>query len=204
MTTTVTLKPRITKSQAADYAKRWRSLVRQSAKLDHEQAALASQVRRHFPVGGSGDHQFRKWCSDHLHMHGATSSMMLRAIAALKKLPKERDWVNLGGWMSVTLLVSLTGQERAKVLKACNTKIAKLGRPISYTTVRGLAFGVGIRSRNAGRNTRYESEVRLGNLRGWVKTLYSSYELPNMPKHVKEAMGATGLSQLEEALRHAS
>jgi hypothetical protein len=194
----------VPKARATEFAKRWRKIVRNKAVLDYESAELAQEVREFFPPGSPGDFQFRSWSMSYLSIAPATASKLLRAIVALKKVPDQRVWIDLGGWMSITLVASLSAQERNRLLKACQAKIAAVGHPISYSTVRQIAFGLGVRSRNPGRRNLWESEERLGLLQAWVKTLYDQYELPPMPKHITDAMQHTKLGAVQQALRDVS
>ena len=193
----------VPKARATEFAKRWRKIVASKATLDFETAELASEIREFFPGGSAGDFQFRSWAMAYLQIAPSTASKLLRAVSAIKKVPAKQIWLDLGGWMSITLVASLTGQERSRLIKACEAKIRQLGHPISYSTVRQIAFGLGVRSRNPGRRNLWESEERLGLLQSWVKTLYEQYELPPMPKHINEAMGQTQLGAIQSAVRGA-
>jgi hypothetical protein len=194
----------VPKARAEAFAKRWRKIVTSTATLDYESAELASEVREFFPGGASGDFQFRSWCMSYLQIASSTAAKLLRAVTAIKKVPVKDTWIDLGGWMSITLVASLTAQERNRLLKACATKVRNLGRPISYSTVRQIAFGLGVRSRNPGRRNVWESEERLGHLQAWLDTLYSQYELPPMPTHISDAMQNTRLGTVQEAVRNVS
>jgi len=194
----------IPKGRAAEFAKRWRRLRTNRAQLDFETAEMASEIREFFPVGASGDYQFRSWVASYLDVAGSTASKLLRAVTAIKRVPNKQRWINLGGWMSITLIASLTTQERNRLLRACDEKVIVVGRPISYSTVRQIAFGLGVRSRNPGRLNVQESEERLGLLQSWVKTLYDQYELPPMPDYIAEAMAHTRLGRVQEAVRSTS
>jgi hypothetical protein len=193
----------VPRTRATEFAKRWRKIVSSKASLDFETAELASEIREFFPSGSAGDFQFRSWSMSYLQIAPATASKLLRAVGAIKKVPNKQTWIDLGGWMSITLVSSLTGQERNKLIRACEAKIQQLGHPISYSTVRQIAFGLGVRSRNHGRRNLWESEERLGLLQAWVKTLYEQYELPPMPRHINEAMGQTQLGAVQNAVRGA-
>ena len=195
--------PEITQKKAAEFARRWRALAQTKSQLDFDMAALARQIRDHFPSGSSGDFQFRSWAISTLSISVSTAGKLLRASVAIKKVPKKADWINLGGWMSITLVSSLTGVERTKLLRECSKKVEKQRRPISYSTVRNLAFGLGVRSRNNGRRNVWESEEHLGHLRAWLTTLYDQYELPPVPKGVSEALGGTKLGRLTNAVKSA-
>jgi hypothetical protein len=194
----------VPKARATEFAKRWRKIVESKATLDYDSAVLASEVREFFPGGSSGDFQFRSWTMSYLQIAPATAAKLLRAVAAVKKVPDKQTWIDVGGWMSITLVASLTGQERSKLLKACRAKIKSIGHPISYSTVRKIAFGLGVRSRNPGRSNVWESEENLGLLRSWMSTLYDQYELPPMPVHIARAMKQTKLGMVQDAIRDAS
>lgn len=195
----------VPKARAAEFAKRWHQIVTNKATLDYDTAVLASEVRAFFPKGASGEFQFHTWTISYLKITSSTASMLSRAIIALKKVSDRGAWIDLGGWPSVTLVASLTTQERNKLLKACDVKIRRLGRPIAYSTVRQIAYGLGVRSRNdAGRKNVRESEERLGLLQTWLTTLYDQYELPPMPSHIVKAMKTTRLGMVQEAVRNVS
>jgi len=180
------------------YARRWRELCHQTANLDFEKASLAHEIREEFPAGASGDFQFRRWVMETFDVAASTAAKLFRAARAFRRFKRE-EWLRLGGWPGVSLAVSLGTNDLNRLMVAVRARAIELGRNLTYHNVRTIAFDLGIKSRNPGRPSHTESEQKLGFLRSWIKKLYRTYNLPEMPEHVAKAMNMSKLQRLARA-----
>lgn len=194
----------VSKKNQNKYVRRYHKLADGSAKIDHERAGLAAEIRGEFPKGASGDLQFKEWTVTHLGIHGRSALALLDSVRALTLFPTEAEWIAVGGWKGISFLASLKRGARRKVFKAANAKAIKLGRGIVYETVLTTAYGLGVRSeRREGRPNRSETEVKLGILRDFVLKLYEDYEvgaLPKLGKKQEDALGRGVLASIVRAL----
>ncbi len=191
------------------YIKRWRRLHENRATLDFSTASLATEIRKEFPPGASGDLQFREWTCKALEVSASTTGMLLRAVKVFALFPKEGDWYDLGGWQSLQFLSSLKAGGRRKVVGACQKRVKQLRdkggirRTLSYTTVKNICYQHGVRADyTTGRPNRLRVEEDLGFCRNWIRSLYMQYEnLPKPPPAVKKAMKGTTLSNISESAK---
>jgi hypothetical protein len=189
--------------KASQFVKRWRKLTEQRAKIDFETAGLAAEMRDEFPKGPSGDYQFRIWCCHHLEIYGATAAMLARAARAFRRFPEEKRWLAVGGWQSIGFVMRLNKAGRTKVMNHAVKLAAERGRPVGYTTVRNIAYHLGVtQDQQFGRPNRLQVEENLGFLRTWVEKLYGDYDnLPALPPEVRAALKPTKLAQIADAAK---
>jgi len=179
----------VTPVKLRKFIARFQDLWHQRTKVDFEIAGLAAEVRDTYPKGASGDYQFRRALTDHLHVHTSTARMLADAGRAFRLFPKEEEWHLVSGWEGIRFLCGLGKADRRKVYRAAKSKSTEIGRPIGYQTVRELGFRLGaITKRRGGRATYSINEAHLGCLRLHLQELYADYELPEMPPAVSAAM----------------
>lgn len=192
----------ISTQRTRSFVAKWRKLSAQRAKVDFETAQLANEIREEFPRGPAGDFQFRIWCCHYLEVYGATAAMLGRAARAYSMFPREEDWAVVSGWQSMGFLLSLKRGGRRQVFNRIKKLAEERGRPVGYSTVRNMAYSLGIRQDdNFGRPNRLKVEENLGFLRHWVQKLYDEYgDLPKLPPEVKEALKPTKLGSIADSL----
>jgi len=177
----------ISSDKVKTYVERWGKVSESRTRADYEIAQLAREVRAHFARGKNGDGKFRQWTMEHLGVSGPTASRLLRAVVAIRRIPDQKDWVNVGGWPGIKGICELEDTDRTKFLKACRNKSKRLGRPLSQATVRNMLTGLtGIRDRE--HKAAVVNDRRVTLLRDWMRKLYARFELPDMPEKVADAM----------------
>jgi hypothetical protein len=190
------------------FIKRWRALHENRATLDFATAALATEIRKEFPAGASGDLQFREWSTKALEVSASTTGMLIRAVKVFALFPKESDWYDLGGWQSLQFLSNLKAGGRRKVVGACHKRVKQLRdkggirRTLSYTTVKNICYTHGVRADyTTGRPNRLRVEEDFGFVRNWLKSLYIQYDLPKPPLAVRKALKGSKLSSITDAIK---
>jgi len=193
----------ISKSTAQKFISRWKKLHDSRSKVDYETAGLAHEIRQLFPKGSSGDLQFMDWVQYFLGVWAPTAAMLKRAAQAFILFPDEADWVNFGGWQSMSFMLSFNTKDRRRIVKASRQIIDDRDKTIGYSTVRNAAYALGCRqNRVLGRPNRTEVEEKLGALRTYVQNLLDEgvLALDDLPDAAKEALTPTKLAQLEASL----
>jgi len=194
----------ISESQAKNFKKRWIKLRASQVKLDWEVASLAREVRDCFPGGPSGNYQFRLWTMSQFNIYAATAAMLCRAAHAHAVWPNQETWESLNGWASLGFALTLKPAGRNKVVSKALQIAMERGRPVSYTTVRNLAFLLNaVQDNNNGRPNRLKVEENLGLVRGWVARLYDEYDLPDPPEEIKQALKLSKLAKITKLAKGA-
>lgn len=180
---------KIDTSRKNGWVARWTKLNADRSKNDFAIADLAREIRDEFPKGDAGDFQFSVWVLRHLP--AARPKKLLEKAFSVDTYGEE-EFTRLGGWQSISFLMSLTKAQQKHVLSTVHGE-----GPFHYSTIRMRALRLGIVSPRKGRDTRSQSEDRVSILRQFILKLYKQRkDLPPLPADVRAAITPTVLSAL--------
>lgn len=203
--------------KAKSFRQKWEDIKARKAALDFEEAVLFAEIRAEFPVTSSGTVQCCEWIVENFGVSVVFAKKALRA-AKMSKSVSPKKWEILGGFRTVQWVQGLQPPVRRKTMKACEVEFKRrkvkereavsngdavhVPTPtLSYDTVRRIAFQNGAKPGSLrGRPTRTQAEDKLDTLREYILKLHDIFDLPPLPKNVKDAMG-TRLAELKRKVR---
>lgn len=194
-------KEAITTDTAKKFQYKWRQLLKDRAKVDHEMALLAAQIRDEFPAGDSGNYQFRRWCREFLETSVTRTTMLLEAANAIRcGLQGESNWIAMGGWPCICFIMGLAPKHRLRVWSMALKKANDRAQPHCYTSVRAIAYSMGIMTARPGRPTRTQVEKKLSVLRKYIAQLHEKDPklMQKIPPAVKQALKPTALDMAQD------